>query len=222
MILEIKDLLTPEELIRLQGLAKSVRFVDGRATNPGFGQKVNLQADPNDAATAEVSKLVNAALARSREFVDFALPKKIAPPLLARYTPGMQYGPHADAALLPMPKGPLRSDVSATVFLNDPATYEGGELVLHFGARSIAMKAPAGGAIVYPSTTLHEVAPVRSGERLVVITFIESFVVDEHHRSILFELGEVSALEGEKMHWASRMRLEVVRQNLTRRWSSGQ
>ena len=222
MILEIKDLMAPDEVAHLRDLAKAVRFVDGRATNRGFGEKVNLQADPGDAASAEASRTVNAAMVRSREFVDFVLPKKIAPPLLARYTPGMHYGPHADAALLPTPKGPMRSDVSATVFLNDPKAYEGGELVLHYGARSIAMKSLAGGAIVYPSTTLHEVAPVRSGERLVAITFIESFVADEHHRSMLFELGEVSALEGEKMHPTSRMRLEVVRQNLTRRWLSGQ
>ncbi len=221
MILEVKDLLATAEVDHLRALAGRMAFVDGRATNTGFGQKMNLQADPQDAAAAEASKLLAEAFRRSREFCDFTLPKRIAPPLLARYEPGMKYGPHADAALLPSKGGPLRSDVSCTVFLSDPSSYEGGELVLHLGARSVAMKTAPGTAIVYPSTTLHEVAPVRAGERLVGITFIESFVADEMKREVLYELGEVSALEGDNMNLINRMRLEVVRQNLTRRWSGG-
>lgn len=90
---------------------------------------------------------------------------------------------------------------------------------MHLGARSVPVKLAAGAAIVYPSTTLHEVAPVRSGERFVAITFIESFIADEADRDAVFELGEVSALEGSNMHWTNRMRLEIVRQNLIRRWS---
>jgi PKHD-type hydroxylase len=218
MILEIKDLLTGPEVAQLRELAGRVKFVDGRASNAGFDLKSNLQADPGDAASADASKLVMAAFRRSRQFMDFVFPRQIAPPLLARYTPGMKYGPHADAAFMQMPRGPIRSDVSCTVFLSEPGSYEGGELVLHLGARSVPLKTPPGGAIVYPSTTLHEVAPVRTGERLVVITFIESFIADEQDRLILYELGEISALEGDNMHWANRMRLEVVRQNLTRRW----
>jgi PKHD-type hydroxylase len=218
MILEIKDLMTAPEVGQLRELATRVTFVDGRASNTGFELKANLQADPRDAASAEASKIVLEAFKRSRQFLDFVFPKHIAPPLLARYTPGMKYGPHADAAFMPMAKGSLRSDVSCTVFVSPPEAYEGGELVLHLGARSVPIKSPPGGAIVYPSTTLHEVAPVRTGERLVAITFIESFIPDEQDRMILYELGEISALEGNNMHWANRMRLEVVRQNLTRRW----
>ena len=112
-----------------------------------------------------------------------------------------------------------RSDISCTLFLSDPSTYAGGELVIHIGDRAIPVKLQPGAAILYPSTTLHEVIPVRSGERLVSITFIESVIQDERNREILYELGEVSALEGDNMHVANRMRLEVVRQNLTRRWS---
>jgi PKHD-type hydroxylase len=219
MILEIKDLLTSAEVTQLRELAQRVKFVDGKASNAGFDLKANLQADPGDAASAEVAKTVAAAFRRSRQFMDFVFPKHIAPPLLARYTPGMKYGPHADAAFMHLGgRTPLRSDVSCTVFISEPASYEGGELVLHLGARSVPLKSPPGGAIVYPSTTLHEVVPVRSGERLVAITFIESLVADEQDRLILYELGEISALEGDNMHWANRMRLEVVRQDLTRRW----
>lgn len=219
MILELKELLAEADLAKLRELAARMTFVDGRASNTGFSEKVNLQADPQADEAQAAAGIVSGALMRSREFLDFAFPRRMLPPLIARYSPGMKYGPHADAALLATPLGPLRSDLSATVFLNPPDAYEGGELVLHFGARSMPIKFQAGAAVVYPSTTLHEVAPVRSGERLVAITFIESFVAEESDRDVLYELGEVSAIEGANMHWANRMRLEVVRQNLTRRWS---
>lgn len=219
MFLEIQNLLNADEVARLTALAGGMKFVDGRASNTGYAQKQNLQADPADAAFAESVRIVGQALSRSREFRDFAFPRRIAPPLLARYEPGMKYGPHADAAFMAMPDGPMRSDLSCTVFLSDPRSYEGGELVIHLGVRALPLKAPPGNAIVYPSTTLHEVAPVRSGQRLVSLTFIESQIPDENERAMLFELGEISALEGDRMNWINRMRLEVVRQNLTRKWS---
>jgi len=218
MFLEIKNLLTGAEVARLTALASGMKFVDGRVSNTGFDQKQNLQADAADNDYAESAKIVADALWRSREFRDFALPRKFAPPLLARYEPGMKYGPHADAAYVNSADGPVRSDVSCTVFLNDPRSYQGGELLLHIG-RALALKAEAGNAVLYPSTKLHEVAPVRSGQRLVSITFIESQVPDEAEREALFELGEISALEGNAMNPVNRMRLEVVRQNLTRKWS---
>ncbi|MEZ5995321.1 MAG: Fe2+-dependent dioxygenase [Hyphomonadaceae bacterium] len=219
MILELKDVLNQTEIARLREIAATVNFVNGRASNEGFSEKDNLQADPGDARSSEVSRLVSGALMRQRQFLDFVFPKRMMPPLLARYEPGMKYGAHADAALLATPSGPLRSDVSVTVFLNPPESYEGGELVLHMGARSIPIKFEPGAAVVYPSTTLHEVAPVRSGQRLVAITFIESFLPDEADREIIYELGEISALEGNNMDVVNRMRLEIVRQNLTRRWA---
>jgi PKHD-type hydroxylase len=219
MFLEVKNLLTESEVARLVALSQGMKFVDGRASNTGFSQKQNLQAHTGDAAYAESVKIVSEAFNRSREFRDFAFPRRFAPPLLARYEPGMKYGPHADAAFIPLPGGPLRSDVSCTVFLNDPRSYEGGELVIHLGVRALPLKAAPGNAILYPSTTLHEVAPVRSGQRLVSLTFIESEIPDEQERAMLFELGEISALEGDNMSWVTRMRLEVVRQNLTRKWS---
>jgi PKHD-type hydroxylase len=133
----------------------------------------------------------------------------------------MKYGPHADAAWVNSAIGKLRSDVSVTVFLNDPATYEGGELVTHLGTRPVSFKLQPGEAIIYPSTLLHEVRPVTAGQRLVSITFVESFIPDEYLRTQLYELNEVAALEGLKMSWESRIRLEVVRQNLERLWSEG-
>jgi PKHD-type hydroxylase len=219
MFIEIRNLLTAQEVAQLTALAAAIKFVDGRATNTGFDEKQNLQADTEDGAFAESSAVVAGAFARSREFQDFAFPKRVAPPRLARYEAGMKYGAHADAAFMALPGGVLRSDVSCTVFLSDPRSYEGGELVLHLGVRALPLKAAPGSAIVYPSTTLHEVAAVRSGVRLVSLSFIESRIPDEQERAMLFELGEVSALEGAAMSPVGRMRLEVVRQNLMRKWS---
>lgn len=219
MFIEIKNLLTEAEVAHLTALASGVTFEDGRATNAGFVHKNNLQVDPQDKSFAESAAVVTNAFARSRAFQDFAFPRRIAPPRLARYEAGMRYGPHADAAFMATPGGALRSDVSCTVFLSDPRSYEGGELVLHLGVRALPLKAEPGAAILYPSTTLHEVAPVRSGVRLVSLTFIESRIPDEQERGMLFELGEISALEGASMSELGRMRLEVVRQNLARKWS---
>ena len=131
----------------------------------------------------------------------------IAPPLLSRYEAGMKYGAHADVAFMAVhaPGGStqLRSDLSCTVFLNDPRSYEGGELVLHLGTLPIPFKGLPGEAFVYPSTLLHEVRPVTSGMRLVSNTFIESLIPDERERNLLFEIQDVLALEGLKMDWTS-------------------
>jgi PKHD-type hydroxylase len=220
LLLKIRNLLAAPEVARLQALSREMRFVDGRASNPANTTKHNLQADGADPRYAESVQIVSAAFARSREFVDFAMPKHVAPPLLCRYVPGMKYGAHADAALLQIGATRLRSDVSCTVFLNDPATYEGGELSIEVGNMAIPFKGSAGDALLYPSTTMHEVVPVRSGERLVSITFIESFIADEHQRAQVYELNELAALEGLTMKWENRVRLDVVRQNLMRMWST--
>jgi PKHD-type hydroxylase len=201
-------------------LSQELRFVEGRASNPANETKNNQQADTSDPKNAEVSQLVSGGFARSREFMDFALPKRVAPPLMSRYSSGMKYGAHADAALIPLGAARLRSDVSCTVFISDPATYQGGELSIIIGNQAIAFKGAPGEAILYPSTTLHEVVPVRSGERLVAITFIESFIADPHLRMQVYELNEIAALEGTTMRWENRVRLDVVRQNLMRMWTT--
>ncbi len=220
MLLKIRNLLVPAEIARLSALAREIRFVDGRASNPANTSKDNLQADLGDPRYVESVQIVSGAIGRSREFMDFAMPKHIAPPLLCRYEPGMKYGGHADAALIQLGNARLRSDLSCTVFVTDPSTYEGGELSIEIGNLAIPIKGAAGEAIIYPSTTLHEVVPVRSGQRLVSITFIESYIADEHQRTQVYELNEIAALEGTSMRWESRVRLDVVRQNLIRMWST--
>ena len=219
MLLRIRNLLAPPELARLAALSTELRFVAGRLSNPANITKDNEQADSSDPKYAESVKIVNGALARSREFADFAMPRRIAPPLLCRYESGNKYGAHADAAVIQVGSVRLRSDLSCTIFISEPGTYEGGELSIVLGNQAVPFKGAPGEAIVYPSTLLHEVVPVRSGQRLVSITFIESLIADSHQRMQVYELNEIAALEGDRMQWESRVRLDVVRQNLLRMWS---
>ncbi len=217
MFLEIPDLFTPAEVERMRVIARSLKFQDGRVTNPHSKIKNNLQADYADAGYKESSQMMREALLRCEEFRNFVFPKSMAPPLLTRYTPGMNYGAHADAAFLPLGNRPLRSDMSCTMFFNDPDSYDGGELSVRLGTREIDFKPQAGGAIIYPSPTLHQVRPVTRGERLTGITFIESMIVDQVGRELLYQINEVLALEGEKMDWENRTRLSYVSSSLHRR-----
>ena len=219
MFLEIKGFLKTEEIARLQELAARVRFVDGRISNPHNLAKNNLQASETDPHYAESSRIVGEAFMRSEPFHNFAFPRHIAPPLLARYEVGMTYGAHADTSHMRFGNEVRRSDLSATVWLNPPESYDGGELVVHLGTRPVVIKGEPGSVVVYPSTQLHEVAPVRRGQRLVSITFIESMIPDEFLRTQLYELNEVAAIEGLKMSWGGRVRLEAVRNNLRRLWA---
>lgn len=218
MFLEIASILNDGEVSRLHELAGLLKFVDGRLSNPANESKNNLQADLSDPRYGESSQIVLNALLRNRQFRDMAMPLRVAPPLLARYETGMKYGVHADAAHMRLPGGLLRSDLSCTVFIGD--AYEGGELTIHLGSRVLSFKGAPGHAVVYPSTTLHEVRPVTTGTRLVSITFIESVIADEAKRDVIYELNDVIALEGLAMRWENRIRLEAVRENLIRCWSS--
>ena len=220
MFLEIPDLLSSAEVAQVNALSTQAIFADGRASNPANDTKQNLQAKANNSSTIEAGKILATAYARSQAFRDFAFPSRIATPRLCRYDVGMKYGAHADAPFMDIGEPtPLRSDLSSTVFLVPPETYEGGELVIYLGTVPVTVKLKAGFAIVYPSTAVHEVRPVTAGMRLVGIAFIESIIRDEFKRTQLYELNEIAALEGLKMDRNNRIRFEAVRANLTRLWS---
>lgn len=216
----IKNLLTPPEILEIRRIAGRVNFVDGKVSNPHNLAKNNLQMDISLPEAQRASQIAGAAMTRNEEFQNIVFPKRIASPLLCRYEREMNYGLHADAPMITLPSGPLRSDVSGTIFIADPNTYEGGELTIHLGTEKIAIKGEPGSMVVYPSTTLHEVAPVTSGQRLVLITFIESQIPDQISRELLYTLNEVHALEGLKMEWQNRTRLQYVIANLHRIWAS--
>jgi PKHD-type hydroxylase len=219
MFLQIENFLTVAEVQAIAEVARQATFVDGRVSNPHNVTKDNAVADPNEPTAQKASQLALAALQRSEEARDFVFPQRVAVPTLTRYNAGMKYGPHVDAAFMPVGPQPLRSDVSCTMFITNPADYEGGELRIYLGSETVEVKGNAGSAVFYASTSLHQVLPVRSGERLVMITFIESLIPDQMQRHLLYTLGEVRALEGLKMDWRNRIQLEYAIENLRRMWS---
>ena len=214
----VLQILNSDEVAELKRIAADAPFIDGRITNPHNTAKQNEQLhDPQ--AYQKSSQLLMQAFGRSAEFAEFAFPVSLAPPMLTRYKPGMKYGAHADAAFIQLPGATIRSDLSCTLFLNDPDEYDGGELNVGLGDASLSFKLQPGEAIVYPSDSFHQVMPVTRGERLVAITFIQSRIQDPFRRNLLFELNEVAALEGLKMEPENYGRMQLIQQNLLRHWS---
>ena len=214
----VLQILNDAEVAECRRIAASTPFVDGRITNPHNKAKQNEQLH-DAAAYQKSSELLRNAMLRSSEFIEFAFPVSLAPPLMTRYKPGMKYGAHADAAFIQLPGATLRSDLSCTIFLNEPKDYDGGELNVRLGDAHLSFKLKPGEAIVYPSDSFHQVVPVTRGERLVAITFIQSRVQDPFRRNMLYELNEIAALEGMKMDPENYGRLQLVQQNLLRHWS---
>lgn len=203
---------------QLRQIAARGQFVDGRITNPHSKVKNNLQLHDQQ-AYQQSAQLLAAAIMAHQDFINYAMPAAIAPPLLTRYAPGMHYGAHTDNASIALPTGPLRTDLSCTIFLSDPESYEGGALCVHLGARTVSFRLQPGWGIVYPSDTLHEVEPVTRGERLVAITFIQSRIRSRFERELFYELSEVIALEGKKMSEQNFSQAQLVKQKLLRHWS---
>ena len=214
----ILQVMTDAEVAQCRQIAAAAPFVDGKITNPHNTAKQN-ELLHDRAAYEKSSQLLGGALMRTPEFVAFAFPVALAPPMMTRYKPGMKYGPHADSAFIQLPGATIRSDLSCTIFLNDPESYDGGELHLRLGDGQLTFKLKPGEAIVYPSDTFHQVMPVTRGERLVGITFIQSRIQDPFRRYMLYELNEVAALEGLKMDVENYGRLQLIQQNLLRYWS---
>jgi PKHD-type hydroxylase len=215
----IKGLLTRGEVRQVLELSKKLKFVDGRAaTNPGSSLKNNLQADMQDPIYVETGQIVRGAIYRSQKFRDYALPKNMAMPMVTRYEPGMEYGFHVDAAVLAT-KPPMRADVSSTVFLSEPDSYDGGELVAKMGDHELEIKLKPGDAVVYPSVTLHRVKPVTRGVRMVAITFTESTVRNHYERQLLYQLGKAISETRDKISMENLTDLTNVHTNLQRYWT---
>ena len=211
-------LLSAQQVEELRKIAAAAQFVDGRITNPHNKAKQNQQL--HDPATYQRSaQILGQALASNEEFRNFTFAVNVAPPLMTRYTADMRYGAHSDAAFLQLTDGPLRSDLSCTIFLSDPDSYSGGALRIVMGTRDIRFRGEAGSAVIYPSDMLHEVEPVTEGERLVAITFIQSRIADPFRRELLYELNEVAALEGLNMAHENYTRLQLIQQQLLRYWA---
>ncbi len=223
MIRVLPNVLSAAELQAARDLIPQVRFGDGRMTNPDSTIKQNLQAPQDDPANQRIALIARDALMRFPELRVFAQPRTMARTTVVRYEPGMNYGWHVDEALFPSTP-PIRSDLSCTVFLNDPSEYDGGELTIQLGAQELSYKLDAGSAILYPSTTIHRVTPVTRGVRIAAITWLQSWVADSSQRELLIQLEEARALAASGgATQAERQRLQVLleslRTNLFRMWA---
>lgn len=220
MMMCIPDLLTLDEIAGLRKIASAAEFVDGAATAGRRikNLKTNQQMKRDTAGDHEASGILLAALQRNMAFQSVALPKTIARPMLSVYSDGMSYDSHVDAAIMGA-NGGMRPDVSVTVFLNDPASYDGGELTIETGVGEQAVKLMAGEAVVYPTSAPHWVTPVTRGERLAAVTWAQSTVRSPERRAILHDLRTAmteiadAAPDAEATHL-----LFKTHTNLTRMW----
>ncbi len=225
MLIPIPDVLTPAEVAHVRTIIDAVPWVDGNATS---GQqsalaKRNAQLPEDGAAAREAGGIVLDALGRSALFVAAALPLKVFPPLFNRYAGGQDFGLHVDTAVR-VKRGSdfrIRSDLSATLFLEEPADYDGGELMIEgqFGPQSV--KLPAGHMVLYPASSLHRVMPVTRGTRTASFFWLQSMVRDGESRRILFDLDQaVQAVSVDKgLADPSVVQLTGVYHNLLRRWA---
>ncbi|MEZ5666722.1 MAG: Fe2+-dependent dioxygenase [Alphaproteobacteria bacterium] len=216
--------LRPGELAEVLAAFEQGEFVDGRETAGALARRVkrNRQLKKTPEQADRLNRLIGDALWRDPGFQRFALPRRIAPPLLSRYGPGMEYGWHVDDALMRPGGQALRTDLSVTIFLNDPGDYDGGALVLEGAVADEEVKLPRGSAVVYPSTSLHRVAPVERGERLVAVTWVESHVRDDGRRELLADLAMVRdalTAHGPGPLEAAADRSCKAYNNLLRRWA---
>lgn len=189
MLMCIPDILNAAEVKKVRTAIADSAFSDGRRTAGYRAKRVknNLQMDRSAPATKDIVNLILGGLRRSKTFQRAFLPKSVRPPMISRYEVGMDYGLHVDDAFMGT-SSRARSDISLTVFLSDPGDYDGGELIMAspFGEQKI--KLPAGAAVVYPSSTLHQVAPVTRGERLAAVTWAQSHVRDTAQRELLYDM----------------------------------
>jgi PKHD-type hydroxylase len=190
MIFCITELLTPEELATIRGALAQGEFVDGKLTAGWSAQlvKQNSQMKRDDRHAKDLYALIGTALRRSAPFQQIVFPKTIHSILFSRYEAGMTYGRHVDNPIMGSGDHPVRSDVSWTLFLNEPAEYDGGELVVEASQGQKTFKLEPGALVVYPSTTLHQVMPVTRGQRLVAVGWVQSIIRDPADRELLSDL----------------------------------
>jgi PKHD-type hydroxylase len=219
MMMLIEGLLPEEDVARVRAGLAAAPFQDGRATAGATARavKANEQAVGADPDVQALEAFVVDALLRNALFQASARPARLSRVLFSRYRPGQTYGPHTDDALMGMAPNRLRADLAFTLFLADPASYEGGELVIDSPAGAKTAKLAAGSAIVYPAGTIHHVAPVTTGERLACVGWVQSLVRDHAQREMLFDLTLARA----KLTGAANdvLLLDKAISNLLRMWS---
>ncbi|HRH81664.1 MAG TPA: Fe2+-dependent dioxygenase [Thiobacillaceae bacterium] len=222
MILHLPKILDPDQLARCRALLAEAEWADGRITagTQAATAKNNRQL-PEDSPQAQTLRgIVLEALSRNAQFFTAALPKRIYPPLFNRYgDTANSFGNHVDNAIRTHPASAqhVRTDLSFTLFLNDPEEYDGGELVIEDGFGGRPVKLPAGDLILYPSYSVHRVEPVTRGARLACFSWLESMVREPQRRELLYELDmAILSLRQEQGETDTAVRLTSCYHNLLR------
>jgi PKHD-type hydroxylase len=225
MMIAVPDLLSGAEVERVRAIIDAGEWVDGNVTSGPQAAlaKNNMQLSEESEAARQAGRIVLDALGKAPLFIAAALPLKIFPPLFNRYSGGQTFGTHIDNAIR-IRRGSefrVRSDLSATLFLADPDSYEGGELLVedHLGAHRV--KLPAGHMLLYPSASLHRVTPVTGGARVASFFWIQSMVRDDGARGLLFDLDSaIQSLAADRgQDDPAIIRLTGIYHNLLRRWA---
>ena len=228
MLLHVPGILDTTQIARFRQALDAAQWTDGRETVGPQGARVKRNEQLGEASPLrrELGNEVLAALARSSLYHSAVLPTRTLPPRFNRYRDGGQYGFHVDGAVMALaatpaqPAANLRTDVSCTLFLCEPDEYDGGELVVSDTYGEHEVKLPAGDLIVYPSSSLHRVAPVTRGARLAAFFWVQSLVRDDAQRQLLFELdASIQALTQSGADRGAVLQLTNVYHNLLRRWA---
>jgi PKHD-type hydroxylase len=226
MLVYIPELLSKNEIRDIRRLLLSADWVDGRITAGAQSAeaKRNLQVPENSPAHREAGDLILAALGKNERFTSASLAQKVFPPLFNRYDGGMGFGAHIDNAIrfVRTAGAPLRirTDLSATLFLTDPAVYDGGELVIADSFGSHSVKLPAGDMLLYSATSRHHVTEVTRGSRVSSFFWVQSMVRDDAARQMLFELdGAIQGLRQKLGDNHQTVTLTGLYHNLLRRWA---
>lgn len=223
MLIRIPGLLTVDEIAHCRAVLDCAAWVDGRATAGAQSAlaKHNLQV-PEDAPEArQLGELILGKLGRNEAFVAAGLPLRVFPPLFNRYDVGMGFGAHVDNTIRFAGSMRFRTDLSATLFLSDPADYDGGELVIMGAYGEQAVKLPAGDMVLYPASSVHRVNPVTRGSRWASFFWAQSMVADDGRRALLYEMDRSIQALGRQVGLAdpSLVSLTGAYHNLLRMWA---
>lgn len=225
MLIHIPGILTKAEVNDFHLRLQNTDWIDGKATVGVQGAQVkrNRQLAIDSPVARELGEIVLKKLYANPVFMSAALPLRIVPPLFNAYAGGEHYGFHVDGAIRILPNSnlSLRTDVSSTLFLSEPEEYQGGELIVQDTYGSHEVKLPAGDLILYPSTSLHQVAPVTEGERVCSFFWTQSMVRDDWQRNMLYELDcNIQSLRQKLGDTEELLGLTGHYHNLLRQWSN--
>jgi PKHD-type hydroxylase len=222
MLLTIPNVLAAEEAMAFRQALTDAEWSDGRATAGYLSQRVknNSQLREDHPLARQLGTRILDVLDRNQTFISAALPLKIVPPLFNRYRDGEVYGRHVDGGMRPVGGHRVRTDLSATLFLSPPDSYDGGELIVEDGPGERAFKLKAGDLLLYPATSVHRVMPVTRGERLAGFFWVQSMVRSGEQRALLFQLDNaLRALGRDVPDHPSLVEMMGVYHNLIRQWA---